>query len=375
MSPTPDYRSAGIHQYIVGLTDALADSDECDLRIFASVNGAGTAVRSIPAFTGRPAGRIAWEQLVLPWSLLHDDADLIHSPAYSTPILSPVPAVVTVHDMSFFRMPETLPDSKGRYLRAATRVAIRLAAAVIAVSEFTKSELVEVLGIDPGRVFVVPNGVSQEFRPAGSDDVDAFVGSADLPRPYILSVGTIEPRKNLGTLLTAYSELIGRVPDAPALVVAGAPGWGRSDLGAPIEALGLQDRVHVVGHVPSEQLPLLYSGADLFVFPSRYEGFGLPVVEAMACGTPVVASRASSISEVAGDAAALVEPDDVPGWVVEMQSLLASRERALDATVRGAIRASEFTWHRAAQRTLEVYRHVIRTRQGSAADLGGARRG
>jgi glycosyltransferase involved in cell wall biosynthesis len=158
-------------------------------------------------------------------------------------------------------------------------------------------------------------------------------------------------------------------------VVAGAPGWGRSDLGAPIEALGLQDRVHVVGHVPSEQLPLLYSGAELFVFPSRYEGFGLPVVEAMACGTPVVASRASSIPEVAGDAAALVEPDDVPGWVVEMQSMLASQERALDATVSGAILASEFTWQRAAQSTLAVYRHVVRTRQGSAADLAGALHG
>ncbi len=373
LSPTGDYRSAGIHQHIVGLAGALAERDDVDLHVLASAKQLpealriGTWLHSIPSFTSRPAPRILWEQLALPLSLLRKPVDLVHCPAYAVPLGSPVPAVVTIHDLSFFRMPEVMPGNRATYLRWATRLSAIRSAAIIAVSDFTRTEIVDILRVDESKVFVVPNGVDPSFKPCDGAEEAARESVVDLPGEYIFSLGTIEPRKNLGVLLSAYAELRRRDQSAPALVIAGAPGWGRSDLHDSIRALGLDQFVTVTGHVDQGVLPLLYAGATLFAFPSRYEGFGLPVLESMACGTPVISSDASSMPEVIGDAGIMLDPDDVREWANGIELLLDDGARRQELAQRGLERAEGFSWDRAAELTRAVYRRVIRRAAPGAA--------
>lgn len=376
-SPTRDFRAAGVHRYIVALLDAVSRLE--DLRVTAFVPSAaraqaqsrwpGFTIRGAPGLAERPLGRILWEQLVLPAALRRAAVDVYHGAAYALPLASRTPAVVTVHDLSFFRLPETFPRAQGAYLRAATRRAVRRAAALIAVSEFTRRELIELVGADPARVFSVPNGCDPACRVLSADAVEAWRVRTRLPERFILTVGTLQPRKNLGTLIEAYARLRGQDPTAPELLIAGAPGWGGEDLAGQTRALGIAEQVRFTGYVPGEDLPLLYNAATLFAYPSRYEGFGLPVVEAMACGTPVVLAAASSLPEVAGGAGLAVDPGDSEAWAGALAALLADPDRRAAMRAAGLARAARFTWERAARETVAVYR---RARAG-AAGLAAAR--
>ena len=359
-----DHRAAGIHQYIEGLLTALAPLPEVRVVAFASDPGARRALpREIEV---RPAGgsakgplrRIAWEQLALPVQLARSGAGLYHGAAYAMPAGATVPSVVTVHDLSFFRMPETLPAARAFYLRMATRVAARRASALIAVSSFTASELRDVLGVPPERIHVVHNGVAAEMRPASPSDVARYVAWQGLPERFILAVGTLQPRKNLTVLLDAYAIRRGSGDDLPPLVVVGAPGWGDTDVVAAARARGVGHRVHVAGFVPRSDLPLLYSAAAVFAYPSRYEGFGLPVLEAMACGTPVVAADAASLPEVAGSAAVLVDPTDAAAWAAALRGVLEDPKARTALVARGLERAKAMTWRHSALATARLYRSV-----------------
>jgi glycosyltransferase involved in cell wall biosynthesis len=365
LSPSGDYRAAGIHRHIAGLVTALAQRDDLSLTVFATAAAAraslppGIDVRPVPTVATRPAGRILWEQLALPRRMGSLGPALLHAPAYAMPVATTAPTVVTVHDLSFFRLPDTLGQVQGPYLRAATRWAVSHARAIIAVSDFTRRELMSLVGAPSERIHVVPNGIDANFARSAPDAIARFRDQAGLPERFILAVGTLQPRKNLAMLVAAYADLRATMPAAPDLVIAGAPGWGPDEVARRTTALGLDGHVHRPGYVNAGDLPLLYSAATLLAFPSRYEGFGLPLIEAMACGTPVIIADAASLPEVAGEAALCVSPDDSAAWSLAMQTVLGEEGVAAQLAAAGPARAARFTWDRAASQTADVYRTVI----------------
>ena len=264
--------------------------------------------------------------------------------------------MVTVHDISYARAPE-LFSRRDRMLFRFVRGSLRRAARVIAVSEFTRSELCEHYELEPGKVMAVPNGVSPSFRPL-PDAADRVAQRFGIHRPYVLCVGALQTRKNVPLAIEAYSLLAGRGVDCE-LVVAGGDKGGRLDVLDAILRTRLTGRVHLVGHVEDDVLPALYSGARALLFPSLYEGFGLPALEAMASGTPVIASNTTGLAETVGDAAITIDPRSPEEAAEALRRLLnddALRNRLVAA---GHARAAEFTWGRAAGATADVYRQAL----------------
>jgi glycosyltransferase involved in cell wall biosynthesis len=235
---------------------------------------------------------------------------------------------------------------------------LRAADAVIAVSEHTKADAIRTYGMREEKISVIYEGVADRFRRTSPDATAAVRRKYSLPDRFILSVGTIEPRKNLSALLEAYHVLRNEYPEY-RLVLVGKKGWLYADFFRRIDELGLGDKIVFPGFVPDEDLPAMYSAADLFVFPSLYEGFGLPVLEALACGAAVVASNASSVPEVAGDAALLVDPNDGEALVREMRAVLNNAKLRQDLQARGPKQAAKFSWRKAAEETLDVYSAVL----------------
>jgi glycosyltransferase involved in cell wall biosynthesis len=234
---------------------------------------------------------------------------------------------------------------------------VRHAAAIIADSSATRTDIIARLKVDPSRIHVIPLGVSAHFSARDTGEARRRIGEAlSIDAPYILALGTLEPRKNLTTVLNAYARL---GSDAPILVLAGARGWKDSPVFEQVKRAGLSARVVFSGFVSDGLLPDLYAGARAFVYPSLYEGFGLPVLEAMACGVPVITSKTSSLPEVAGDAALLIDPTDVDELADAMQRVLSDASLSDELRKRGLRRASHFTWERTARETLDVYRIAL----------------
>jgi glycosyltransferase involved in cell wall biosynthesis len=229
--------------------------------------------------------------------------------------------------------------------------------AVITVSRQSCQDLIKYLPVNPKKINVIPEAASLHFHPLNEAEYLPALERHGIRRPYILSVGSLEPRKNLLRLLEAYARLEG---SRPSLVIAGARNyWKSSPVVETVSRLGLEQHVRFTGYVEDADLPALYSAASLFVFPSLYEGFGLPVLEAMACGTPVVTSSVSSLPEVAGDAALLVDPRDVDAIASAMRRILDDSDLAADLRARGLARAAQFSWERTARETLAVYEKVL----------------
>lgn len=369
LSLTETYRGAGINGHIYNLLRRLPAAAP-DLRFTAFLSERrfvappGMALHSVRWPTSRPLVRILWEQLLLPQALRARRVDLLHGLAYATPFASPCPAVVTVHDLTFFRFPETLKPLRRVYLRAATRSATRRAIRVIADSRQTRDDLIQLLHVPAGKVDVVYNGVDEAFGPASPEELGRFRQQRGLPPRFILFLGTLEPRKNVVSLLEAFAQWrrdAGREKEADGvkLVVAGAKGWYFERIFARAEELGLADELLFPGFLPGEELPWWYRAAECFVYPSIYEGFGLPVLEAMACGTPVITSSVSSLPEVAGEAAIIVNPRDVSALAEAIGRVMG------DATVRAEMRqaglrqAARFSWNKAAAETAAVYRRAL----------------
>jgi glycosyltransferase involved in cell wall biosynthesis len=344
VSTQQTYRAGGISRASANLIDALARIDVPE-RFVVFREG------RLP--THRPAVRILWEQLVAPFEARR--LDLFHGLAYALPLVLPCAGVVTVHDLSFMRYPELFNRPNRLYLKVATRIATRQARRVIAVSESTKRELVTLLGAPADKIVAIPNGVEPSFRPLPREEVETFRRAKGLPDRFILCLATLEPRKNLGLLVRAFA----RMNTDHALVLAGGKGWLYDAIFAEVRSLGLESRVLFPGFIPFEEQPLWYNAAAALAYPSLYEGFGLPPLESMACGTPVVCANSSSLPEVVGDAGLLVDPRDDAGLAEALGRLTEDaplRERLREA---GLSRARLFSWDDVARRTVDVYRAAL----------------
>ena len=300
----------------------------------------------------------ALEQWTLPLELAPLGLDLIHSPDFIPPFRRRCKAVITVHDLAFLRFPDLLTEESARYYGQIRR-AVESAEGIIAVSEATRRDMADLLGTPPERVTVIHHGIEERFRPLPEKEVADFCQERRLPESYLLWFSTIEPRKNLDALLRALALLRTRGQEVGPLVIAGARGWLYERSLKLIDELRLGDMVVLYGPAPADDLPFLYNGASLFVFPSLYEGFGFPPLEAMACGTPVISSSAPALREVLGEAALFFEALDIEalaGLIYQVQSDSALRERL---GVQGTEQAAKYTWQQAAESTLALYHKVL----------------
>lgn len=365
LSLSDSYRGAGIHRYIHALLEHLPRVSPHRFTAYLGDLRAGDVMwpainaRLAPFPTSWPPARVLWEQLFQPLHLAWDQIDLLHGPAYALPLICPTRSVVTIHDLSFFLYPRAFNRGNQLYLKLMTRLAVRRANAVIAVSEHTRQDVIRLLNVPAGRVHIVPNGINEGFRPLPVHEVQSFREKHRLPERFILCISTIEPRKNLMALVQAYAAL-GDVEHR--LVIGGGRGWKYESIFALVEELGLGDRVWFPGFLRHAELPYWYNAADVFVFPSIYEGFGLPALEAMACGTPVVASNTSSLPEVVGSTGLLVNPTDVKGLADAIHHVLSDEALAASMAEQGLARAANFSWRASAERTAAVYDWVLETR-------------
>jgi glycosyltransferase involved in cell wall biosynthesis len=302
-----------------------------------------------------------WEQVGLPLALARRRLDVFHSPL-GLPLLCRPAGVATIHDVCFCTHPATFTRRMWLYFRVFLPLAVRRARIVQTVSETSKQALVDLLHVAPGKVRVVPNGVAEDFKePDDEADLEAVRERCGLPDRFILYVGTLEPRKNLLRLLQACERLwsIHGVPHK--LVIVGKQGWLARDVHDHIDRAGLRDRVVFAGYVARADLPAVYALASVFVYPSLCEGFGLPPLEAMACGTPVVASNASAMPEVLGDAARLVDPLDVEALAQAIRAVLEDEHLRDELKFAGLKRAYEYRWDTSARQMLDIYAELGRS--------------
>jgi glycosyltransferase involved in cell wall biosynthesis len=298
----------------------------------------------------------------LPQDRLFPGVDLFHATDHLLPRLSQVKSVFTLHDLVFRFYPETHKPLNRWFLTLMMPRFLQAADAVIAVSECTKRDAIRLYGVDESKIRVIYEGVNPRFRPATPEAISVVCQKHGLPEHFILSVGTIEPRKNLDTLLEAYRALRHRETQCK-LVIVGKKGWLYHGFFRRLRDLGLEDEVIFPGFVSDEDLPALYSAADLFIFPSLYEGFGLPPLEAMACGTPVVTSDVSSLPEIVGDAAITVDPHNAEELAEDILRILGDPELRVRLQNKGLARAKIFSWEDTAKKTLEIYEEVFADRR------------
>jgi len=372
LSDQQGYRGAGVSNYSAELLRALgalvgeeqaAPGVEAP-ELTAYIHAARFMAPGIQLVRSRlplenPLARIAWEQSLFPLELRRRRATLVHGLVNVLPLTAPCPGVVTVHDLAFVRTPATMRPLKRFYLTALCRASVQRAAHVIAVSNQTAADLQHFWGTPPDRISVVHNGVASRFTPRCAEEQAAFRQRCGLPARYLFYLGTLEPRKNLEQLVRAFARW--RTATAThdvKLVLAGAKGWHYAAIFRTVEALGLAEQVIFPGFIPEDALPDWYAAATAFVYPSLLEGFGLPVLEAMACGAPVVCSRAPGLSEVAGDAALTFPPRDEAALTAALEMVVNQPVVRQELAARGRVQAARFTWRRSAEATLAIYRRV-----------------
>lgn len=298
-------------------------------------------------------------RLPLPVQLLTGKIDLFHSPDFVLPPLLPkVPSLLTVHDLSFLHFPETFPPTLVAYLQRVVPWSIKRADHIVADSEATKRDLTHLWQVPVEKITVLLSGVNPKFQPVSHTAVlKTMRQKYDIgDTPYLLSVGTIQPRKNYKFLIQAFKPVAEKFPHN--LIISGGKGWLYDEMIAEIEAQQLQGRVKFIGFVEDSDLPALYSDADLFLFPSLYEGFGLPLLEAMGCGTPVLSSNASSLPEVGQNTAVYLPPTDRQLWCETIIDLLENEAKRLTLSRQGISHVTDWTWQKTAVQLLKIYQNV-----------------
>lgn len=355
--------AAGIRRYLEGLVPALlALADPPELVALGGASEALPAGVAHIAEPSHPPSNAGWTIVGLPRAAARARVDVIHAPAYTAPLWSPAPVVLTVHDVSYERHPDWYPYRRDWLRRAFYRRSARGAAHILTVSSFSAAEITAAYGIAAERITVAPLGVAPDFF--APDDAAPCELPAGVTTPYLLHVGDLHERRNLPLLLDALLAArrhFGALP-ALSLVLAGIDRGVSAGLRAAAAAAGAPEAVVSLGSVSEQRLRLLYRCATALVYPSRYEGFGLPLVEAMASGTPVIGARAGSIPEVAGDAAILLDPDDTAGWTDAIVHVVNDDELRARMRANGRARARRFTWAQTARATMGVYRQVAQTR-------------
>lgn len=360
------YRAAGIHSYIANSLAHLPEAAPSNWKLTAMVGAAndwtfeGIDLQRAPVDTQNPARRVLWEQIAQPFAL--SQFDLYHAMAFVAPALPlRVPFVVTIYDLSFVHYPQLLSRARRAYLHTLTAHTCRRATRVIAISQSTADDLARTLDVEPSRIDIAPPGTDfTKFKPLPPESIAAFRTQHNLPDVFWLFVGTLEPRKNLPTLLRAYAQLPASA--RPLLVLAGGRGWDFAEIFETIQQNKLEQDVRLTGFVPSADLPLWYNSASTFIYPSVFEGFGMPVLEAMACGTPVIVSSVSSFPEVVrGTDTLTVPPLDVEAWVAALTTALDDADWRKQAGESGLKMAKRFTWARTAQATVESYLKALGT--------------
>jgi glycosyltransferase involved in cell wall biosynthesis len=340
----------------------------------------------------RPANALLRIPFGLPWASLRGSFDLLHV-TYNAPPLSPCPTVVTIHDISFEHYPQFFSPRDRLILKTLTPLSARRAAHILTVSQHAKQEIVDRYGLPPDKITVTYEAAGEQFHPISDPTtlqaVRAKYGIGD--GPFVLALGNLQPRKNIARLVAAFAQTVNseqspavnrqqsKVPGQPSrettdpcslftthcsLVIAGKAQWRESEVYRAVQQAGLEGRVVFPGYVDDADLPALYSAATVFVYPSLYEGFGLPPLEAMACGTPVISSNAASLPEVVGDAALLVDPSDTAALAQALRAALTEPSLRADLRQRGLSRAAQFSWERCAAETLAVYCQVCSCRRG-----------
>jgi glycosyltransferase involved in cell wall biosynthesis len=376
-------RCSGVGNYIahlIGELRKLEAQTDLDLLYFsnrADFAGTGAKLSGLQAGTvyehDRLPIRTAWMQLGLPRSLVRTRPDLCHFPNYLAPVIRPVetPFLATMYDMSVYRYPEYHPLKTTLIHRAIMPTVAQRANLLITVSESARQDILHYLKVPPEKVRVVYGGVDNTFfAPPASDEEVAIRQRYKLPFPYILMVGTLEPRKNHARMVQAFSQLIRQERLPHHLVFVGAHGWKEGPLAAEIHKSGVQDRIHFLGYVSDQALPALYRHAAAFCFPSLHEGFGLPVLEALACGTPTFISNDPALLEISGpEVAMVVEPRSVESIAAVLYQLLTDAPLAETLRVRGPLHARQFSWEQCAAQTLALYEEVAANKPAFAFSL------
>lgn len=348
-------------RYIRNLARGLAKIDfENKYTLYVSARDVPTYSELGPNFTLVPTVsyrplRILWEQTALPFDLKRRHIDVYHGAAFVTPLIKTCRQVLTINDMTYYLVPGKHTSTKVRYFRALMPGSVARSERVIALSESVKADIIRILGTPPHKIEVIYLGKGEKFRPIPEQDIlDRIRKKYGLNRKTILFVGLIEPGKNLPTLIRAYATLKGLHQEYD-LVLAGKMGSGYPDALQCATDCGVRDHVLFPGFIPDDELPELYNLAEVYVHTTLYEGFGLPVLEAMSCGTPVITSNRSSLPEIAGGAALLVDPGNVEEMAAAMHRVLTDAGLRKQMSQKGLEQSKLFTWEKTAQATLKIY--------------------
>ena len=356
----------GNESYITNLIESLAEIDSVN-RYTLYVTKPEAAKRFAnrwPNFTLRttlPHTPLVRVPLTLSAELRRHPVDLLHV-QFTAPPFCPCPVVASIHDLSFKHLPKTFKRRSRMQLRLTVGQTARKAARILALSEYSRGDIIETYGIAPDRVLVTPPAAPGHFAPVtDSLELARVRRNYGIEDEYILSVGSIQPRKNLARLIAAYALLRRLRPQAklPQLVLVGKKAWLFDETVRAAAEHGLTSVIIFTGYVPEADLPPLYSGARCFIYPSYFEGFGLPVLEAMQCGTPVIAGDRTSLPEVVGDAGLLVDPFDEKALALAMARVIENSDLAADLCFKGLKRARDFSWRKTARMTIEVYEQAV----------------
>jgi glycosyltransferase involved in cell wall biosynthesis len=361
---------AGNESYAVNLIEALAEIDQTNLYTLYVTKPAAIDrfADRWPNFKVRqtlPHTPLVRIPLTLSAELRRHPVDVLHV-QFTAPPFAPCPVVTTIHDLSFEHLPETFKRRSRTQLRLTVRRTARKAALILTLSEFSRRDIIETYAVDPERVIVTPAAAPKHFQPVAADtELERIHERYGIGANYLLSLGSIQPRKNLTRLIEAFQWLRKSRPDdaLPQLVIAGKRGWLDDEVFRAAQRDGLNESVKFIGYVPEEDLPALYSGATCFVYPSYFEGFGLPVLEAMQCGAPVIAGNQTSLPEVAGDAALLFDPFDTRALGEAIARVIDHPDYRAELRARGLKRAAEFSWIATAHLTLKAYESAAASRR------------
>lgn len=355
----------GPRTYVLNLIDGLLRIDNTDEYIIFYNSkehiGRFPQVREIVVPLANPATRLFREHLLMAYYYKKERLDIIHNPKSAISFLRPCKTVATIFDLIPITHPETEKWMARAYWKVQIPIAARYADFVITSSEFAKKEIISRYRTPENKIRVIPISYNRHCRPMPPGPEAVVIRKKySIPDKYILYVGTIQPRKNIAVLIKAFSSLVKRGAIRHKLVITGRKGWLYGPLFELIKDEGMEEKVIFTGFVPDEDLPYIYNGADLFVYLSLFEGFGIPPLEAMACGVPVICSNTTSLPEVVGDAGILVAPSDHKAVEEAVLMIIGSPSLQKELREKGLIQARRFSWERTARETLDVYREVIK---------------